>query len=46
MKYRIEKATLGDVEVPVEVYYGTQTQRRVNNLKHATYISRIPPEVI
>ena len=25
MKYRIEKDTLGEVEVPVDVYYGPQT---------------------
>ena len=27
MKYRIEKDTLGEVEVPADVYYGPQTQR-------------------
>ena len=26
MKYRIEKDTLGEVEVPADVYYGPQTQ--------------------
>ena len=41
MKYRIEKDTLGEVEVPVDVYYGPQTQRSVNNFKIATDISRI-----
>ena len=42
MKYRIEKDTLGEVEVPVDVYYGPQTQRSVNNFKIATDISRMP----
>ena len=46
MKYRIEKDTLGEVEVPVDVYYGPQTQRSVNNFKIATDISRMPKEVI
>ena len=41
MKYRIEKDTLGEVEVPVDVYYGPQTQRSVNNFKIATDISRM-----
>ena len=36
MKYRIEKDTLGEVEVPADVYYGPQTQRSVNNFKIAT----------
>lgn len=44
MKYRIEKDTLGEVEVPVDVYYGPQTQRSVNNFKIATDISRMPKE--
>lgn len=46
MKYRIEKDTLGEVEVPADVYYGPQTQRSVNNFKIATDISRMPKEVI
>ena len=41
MKYRIEKDTLGEVEVPVDVYYGPQTQRSVNNFKIATDIIRM-----
>lgn len=46
MKYRIEKDTLGEVEVPADVYYGPQTQRSVNNFKIATDISRMPEEMI
>ncbi len=31
MTFRIERDTLGDVEVPDEAYYGAQTQRAVEN---------------
>jgi fumarate hydratase, class II len=31
MDYRIEKDSLGEVRVPVNAYYGPQTQRAVNN---------------
>ena len=41
MKYRIEKDTLGEVEVPVDVYYGPQTQRSVNNFKIANLVDEI-----
>lgn len=33
MKYRIEKDTMGNVEVPAEKYWGAQTQRSKNNFK-------------
>ena len=33
MSFRIEKDTLGKVEVPAEKYWGAQTQRSVNNFK-------------
>ncbi len=29
--YRVEKDSLGEVRVPVEAYYGAQTQRAINN---------------
>ncbi len=29
--YRIEKDTLGEVKVPIDSYYGAQTQRAVDN---------------
>ena len=29
--YRIEKDSLGEVKVPVGVYYGAQTQRAIDN---------------
>ena len=33
MKYRIEKDTMGPVEVPNDVYWGAQTERSRNNFK-------------
>ena len=30
-EYRIEKDSLGEVQVPAEAYYGAQTQRAINN---------------
>ncbi|MEE4257580.1 MAG: class II fumarate hydratase, partial [Bacteroidales bacterium] len=33
MKYRIEKDTMGNVEVPADKYWGAQTQRSKNNFK-------------
>ncbi len=31
MEYRIEKDSMGEVQVPVDAYYGASTQRAVNN---------------
>jgi len=33
MEYRIEKDTMGNVEVPADKYWGAQTQRSKNNFK-------------
>ncbi|MBW4361378.1 class II fumarate hydratase [Flavobacterium taihuense] len=33
MKYRIEKDTMGEVQVPSERYWGAQTERSLNNFK-------------
>jgi len=33
MKYRIEKDTMGNVEVPADKYWGAQTERSKNNFK-------------
>ena len=30
-KFRIEKDTMGEVNVPVDAYYGAQTQRSIEN---------------
>ena len=45
MKYRIEKDTLGEVEVPVKSYWGAQTQRSINNFKIGPK-SSMPIEII
>ena len=46
MKYRIEKDTMGEVQVPVDAYYGAQTQRSIDNFKIAQDINRMPLEII
>ncbi len=46
MDYRIEKDTMGEVKVPVNAYYGAQTQRSVENFKIARDINRMPKEII
>ena len=46
MDYRIEKDTMGEVKVPVDAYYGAQTQRSINNFKIAEDINRMPKEII
>ena len=33
MSYRIEKDTIGKVEVPTNCLWGAQTQRSINNFK-------------
>ena len=45
MSYRIEKDTLGEVQVPADKYWGAQTQRSVNNFKIGPAGS-MPQEVI
>jgi fumarate hydratase class II len=44
MKTRIEKDTMGAVEVPADKYWGAQTQRSINNFKIGG--QRMPIEVI
>lgn len=46
MEFRIEKDTLGEVQVPISAYYGPQTQRSINNFKIAQDINKMPKEVI
>src|SRR4026208_1951881 len=46
MEYRIEKDTLGEVQVPVDAYYGAQTQRSIDNFRIAQDINRMPKEII
>lgn len=46
MKYRIEKDTMGDVQVPADALYGAQTQRSIENFKIAQDINKMPIEII
>src|ERR1700709_2830372 len=46
MDYRIEKDTMGEVKVPIDAYYGAQTQRSIENFKIAQDINRMPKEII
>lgn len=46
MKYRIEKDTMGKVEVPADVYWGAQTQRSIDNFQIAQDINKMPKEII
>ncbi|MEO7445834.1 MAG: class II fumarate hydratase [Ferruginibacter sp.] len=46
MEYRIEKDTMGEVKVPVDAYFGAQTQRSIDNFNIATDINRMPKEII
>ncbi|HAP30742.1 MAG TPA: class II fumarate hydratase, partial [Flavobacteriales bacterium] len=45
MSYRIEKDTMGEVKVPVEKYWGAQTERSRNNFKIGQSAS-MPLEVV
>lgn len=45
MKYRIEKDTMGQVEVPADKYWGAQTERSRNNFKIGPAAS-MPLEVV
>ncbi len=46
MEYRIEKDTMGKVEVPSDVYWGAQTQRSILNFPIAQDINKMPKEII
>ena len=46
MDYRIEKDTMGKIQVPADKYYGAQTQRSVDNFKIAQDINKMPKEII
>lgn len=45
MKFRIEKDTLGEVQVPAEKYWGAQTERSRNNFKIGP-VASMPKEII
>src|ERR671932_674447 len=46
MEYRIEKDTMGQVQVPSNVYWGAQTQRSIENFQIAQDINKMPKEII
>jgi fumarate hydratase class II len=46
MSIRIEKDTMGPVEVPSNAYWGAQTQRSINNFKIGGEKNRMPIEII
>jgi fumarate hydratase class II len=46
MQFRIEKDTMGEVKVPINAYYGAQTQRSIDNFKIAQDINKMPKEII
>lgn len=46
MDYRIEKDTMGEVNVPADVYWGAQTQRSIENFQIAQDINKMPKEII
>ncbi|KAA9346249.1 class II fumarate hydratase [Larkinella humicola] len=46
MEYRIEKDTMGQVQVPANVYWGAQTQRSIENFKIAQDINKMPREIV
>lgn len=46
MTFRIEKDTLGTVEVQADKYWGAQTQRSIQNFPIATDINKMPKEII
>ena len=45
MKFRIEKDTMGEVQVPADKYWGAQTERSRNNFKIGPSAS-MPKEII
>lgn len=46
MSIRVEKDTMGPVEVPAEKYWGAQTQRSINNFKIGGTRDQMPKEII
>ena len=46
MEYRIEKDTMGKVQVPATAYWGAQTQRSIQNFPIAQDINKMPKEII
>nr|WKN39890.1 class II fumarate hydratase [Tunicatimonas sp. TK19036] len=45
-KYRTEKDTMGEVQVPADKYWGAQTQRSKENFKIGGVATQMPQEII
>ena len=43
-EFRVERDSMGEVQVPAEAYYGAQTQRAVENFPVSGW--ELPPELI
>ena len=46
MEYRMEHDSMGDVRVPVDRYWGAQTQRSFENFPIGQGREPMPPEII
>ncbi len=46
MDFRIEKDTMGQVNVPADKYWGAQTQRSIENFNIARDIDKMPIEIV
>lgn len=46
MSYRIEKDSIGEIQVPSDKYWGAQTQRSLQNFKIGGLDARMPIEII
>jgi fumarate hydratase class II len=46
MNFRIEKDTMGEVQVPADAIYGAQTQRSIENFRIAQDTNKMPKEII
>ena len=46
MEYRIERDTLGEIEVPIDALWGAATQRSINNFKIGVERDTMPDEII
>ncbi|UOF94555.1 MAG: class II fumarate hydratase [Bacteroides sp.] len=46
MKFRKEKDTLGSIKIPIDKYWGAQTQRAIMNFDVCTQINPMPIDII
>ncbi|KAG9088889.1 fumarase fum1 [Ceratobasidium sp. 370] len=45
-KYRVERDTFGELQVPADVYWGAQTQRSLQNFDIGGPTERLPPPLV